>query len=177
MHSWSWSGTPAWSGPQNSPPALREFLARSGMDSKAMVLPVTSDPYQWLAIADVFVLASDIESLPLIVLEAMAFEVPTLATAVSGIPDLVQDGQTGFLCRPRDVGELSNALESVLSLGPEKCQAVARAGAQEVRHKHDIRGYAARYGSIVTALAENPRALPAPAMADDGSVVASSAIR
>ena len=156
--------------------ALREFLTRSGLDSRAVVVPVTSDPYQWLAVADVFVLASEIESLPLIVLEAMAFEVPTLATAVSGIPELVRDGQNGFLCQPRDVGELSNALESLLSLGPEERQAVARAGAQEVRHRHDIRGYAARYGSIVTALAENPRAVPAPAIGDDGSVVASSAI-
>ncbi len=133
--------------------ALREFLTRAGLDSRAMVLPVTADPYQWLAIADVFVLASDSESLPLIVLEAMAFEVPTLSTAVSAIPELVRDGQNGFVCRPRDIGELSSALASVLSLGRERRQAVAMAGAQEVQRKHDVREYASQYGSIVAALA------------------------
>lgn len=147
---------------------LRDFIARTGLQSRVTVYPVTPDHYQWLAAADVLVLASDIESLPLIVLEGMAFELPMVTTAVFGVPDLVQDGHTGFLCQSSDVGSLTQALERVLALEPAELHRVARAGAQEVRRKHDIRDYAARYESLVRALADDPQTLPATAVSDHG---------
>ena len=50
--------------------------------------------------SDLLVCASDVESLPRTVLEAMAWELPVLATAVYGLPELIEDGETGWLCRP-----------------------------------------------------------------------------
>ena len=65
--------------------------------------------------AAVVVLPSYREGLPLCVLEAMAHGRPVVATRVGGIPELVEDGVTGFLVEPGDVAGLRVALERLLA--------------------------------------------------------------
>src|SRR5262249_18704496 len=95
--------------------ALRRFTDRAGLGSRVRIAPVTPFPYEWLAAADVMVLASDVESLPRVILEAMAFELPVVATSIFGVTEIIEHGSTGYLCRPRDLGELTAALDAVLS--------------------------------------------------------------
>jgi glycosyltransferase involved in cell wall biosynthesis len=152
-----------WSAPYVS--ALREYIHRAGLESRVRIVPVTTDFYEWLGLADLFVLASDNESLPLIVLEAMAFELPVVATTVFGIPDLVKDGRTGYLCPPRDVAALAEAVRGALSAAPARRAAVAAAGATAVRERHDVRRYAHRIARLLHALADDPRAVPSTALA------------
>jgi len=65
-----------------------------------------------LGVADLFLLPSDQESFGLAALEAMACEVPVIATNVGGVPDVVTDGVDGYLVEPRDVaGAARRALE------------------------------------------------------------------
>jgi glycosyltransferase involved in cell wall biosynthesis len=142
---------------------LRRFIARAGLDSRIVVVPVTPDPYEWLAAADVLVLASDVESLPRVVLEGMAFGLPVVATSIFGVAEVIDDGRTGYLFAPRDVGELTAALERVLAGDPALRQAVAQRGAERVR-QHDARRYAARVRALLQTLLANPRTLPAPAL-------------
>jgi N-acetyl-alpha-D-glucosaminyl L-malate synthase BshA len=59
--------------------------------------------YQLLGQADLFLLPSDIESFGLAALEAMACEVPVVATNVGGVPEVIEHGIDGFLFTPRDV--------------------------------------------------------------------------
>ena len=68
--------------------------------------------------SDLLVCASDVESLPRTVLEAMAWELPVLATAVYGLPELIDDGETGWLCAPRDVDALADGLRRALATEP-----------------------------------------------------------
>lgn len=65
--------------------------------------------------AAVVVCSSYREGLPLCVIEAMAYGRPVVATAVGGIPQLVEDGRTGFLVPPGDAEALREALERVLA--------------------------------------------------------------
>ncbi|HEV1996562.1 MAG TPA: glycosyltransferase family 4 protein [Candidatus Dormibacteraeota bacterium] len=134
--------------------ALREFVAQSRVADRVRVLPVASEIFPWYLSADLLVSASDLESLPRSVLEAMAFGVPVLAAAVSGLPEVIEDGNNGFLCEPRDVAALESALNRVLSLDPAGLAQVARAGAALVREQHDSARCAAEYWRRMVALAE-----------------------
>lgn len=63
---------------------------------------------------DVTVLPSLREGLPICLIEAMAMELPVVATSVSGIPELVVDGETGIIVPPKDVKALSNAMLKIV---------------------------------------------------------------
>jgi len=63
-----------------------------------------------LAAADIFVLPSYNESLPISLLEAMSWGVPVISTTVGGIPELIRDGTDGFLIEAADVPALTRAL-------------------------------------------------------------------
>lgn len=73
-----------------------------------------SDVEQLLQAADVFCLPSIWEALPLAIAEAMAAELPVVATSVGGVPELVQDGLTGWIVPPRDAPLLASGLLTVL---------------------------------------------------------------
>ena len=59
------------------------------------------------------------------VLEAMAVGVPVVAARVGGVPDLIEEGQTGFFCDPLDADSLRAGVERVLS-NPAAAREVAR---------------------------------------------------
>jgi glycosyltransferase involved in cell wall biosynthesis len=69
----------------------------------------------WYAASDVVCLLSHSEGCPNVILEALACGRPVVATDVGGIPDLVRDGENGFLVRSRDPGEVADRLEAALS--------------------------------------------------------------
>lgn len=69
---------------------------------------------QLLANANIFVLPSHYEGVPMAILEAMAWALPIVATAVGGIPDVVSDGVEGLLVKPEDVDGLAIALNTLL---------------------------------------------------------------
>ena len=67
-----------------------------------------------MARAEVLVLPSLSEALGRVVLEAMACGTPVIGSAVGGIPDMIQEGETGFLTPPGDVGALTGRLKWIL---------------------------------------------------------------
>jgi len=146
--------------------ALRSCVAAAGLQHRVLISPVVPDPYDWYASADLLVCPSDVESMPRCVLEAMAFEVPVLATEVFGVPELIKDGENGYLCRPCDIAALTLALERVLSEPTETRIQVARNGATSVRTHHDSRGYADVYLKLMRGLIQNSSATPRELLAE-----------
>jgi glycosyltransferase involved in cell wall biosynthesis len=67
-----------------------------------------------LAKADVFVLPSYNEGLPMALLEAMGWSLPVITTPVGGIPELVTDSKNGLLVNPGDIQHLSEAMQSLI---------------------------------------------------------------
>jgi glycosyltransferase involved in cell wall biosynthesis len=139
---------------------LHHYLARAGLADRIRVLPVTPAHHPWLLAADALICASYVESLPRSILEAMAFEKPVLSTRVFGVPELIEDGRTGYLCEMRDVESLAHGLERVLGADPEERSAVARAGAARVRERHDPHAYVERVRRLLAGLAADPVATP-----------------
>jgi len=75
----------------------------------------------WLQKADLFVLAckqdrhGDQDGIPVVLMEAMAMGIPVVSTAISGIPELIQDGLSGFLATPNDPMSLTDKICQALS--------------------------------------------------------------
>ena len=128
---------------------LREYIEGSPLSDRIHLIPITPDVPAWYGMSDLLVCASDVESLPRTVLEAMAWELPVLATAVYGLPELIDDGETGWLCPPRDVNSLADGLRRALATEPQERQEVARRAHQLVRKRHDLPTYAARIADLL----------------------------
>lgn len=85
------------------------------------------DILDWYASADVFCLPSFAEGIPVVLMEAMAAELPVVATRIMGIPELVEDGRNGLLVTPARLDELVNALRR-LAARSDMRRALGRAG-------------------------------------------------
>jgi L-malate glycosyltransferase len=90
------------------------------------------DIVPWLSAADLFLLPSSQESFGMAALEAMACEVPVIASRVGGLPEVVHDGITGFLCDPDDLEGMAERGVAVLR-DPELRQRIGKAGVEHVR--------------------------------------------
>ena len=88
---------------------LKEKISQHNLGS-VMLVAETRDIYDYYGLSDLFVCASFEESFPMVVLLAMAFELPIVSTDVFGIPEIVSDGHEALLVPPGDPLSLANAL-------------------------------------------------------------------
>jgi len=133
--------------------AIEREVQRLGLAAVVSLTGEREDVPGRLAGADVFVLSSRSEAMPMVVLEAMAAGLPIVATAVGGVPELVLDGETGLLVAPDDPEALAVAL-SRLAEDPSlrrRLGAAARARAEQ-HHSLDRmhRSYAEVYRSATS---------------------------
>jgi glycosyltransferase involved in cell wall biosynthesis len=134
----------AFVGVDERPPsrALAERIERSPLRDRIHLIAATKEVQAWYGVADLFVSASDVESLPRSVLEAMAWETPVLATAVFGLPELIEDGESGWLCEERDVEQLAAGLRRALAADAAERRRIGSAGRELVARRHALDGYA-----------------------------------
>jgi len=110
--------------------------------------------------ADCVVLPSYREGMPRTLLEAAAMGLPVCASDVPGCRHAVVDGETGFLCRPRDAASLAEAMRRVLRMTPEARRAIGAAARERVVREFDERIVIARYLEVVReVLGEGSREL------------------
>jgi len=98
--------------------ALQERAAELGLGPESVTFLGRADAARvrgLLAGARALVVPSTYEGMPLVVLEAMAAGIPVIASRVSGIPEVVVDGETGWLVPPEDPAALAAALQAVLA--------------------------------------------------------------
>jgi glycosyltransferase involved in cell wall biosynthesis len=95
------------------------------------LLGLRRDVPRLLAAMDLFVLPSLNEGMGRVLVEAMAMELPCVASRVSGIPDVVADGETGVLVPPRHPEALARAIGTMLD-DPERVREMGRRGRQKV---------------------------------------------
>lgn len=104
-----------------------------------------------LARADVFVLPSLAEGIPVVLMEAMASGVPVISCPVNGIPELIEDGCNGLLASPGDVASLAIALRRLIEDAPLRAR-LAASGRATVEDSFHIGRSVARLAGILTAL-------------------------
>jgi len=107
--------------------ACRRETYHRGLEDRLWFLGNRPDIRVLLNDADLFVLPSYAEALPLVILEAMWAGKPVVATPVGGVPELVDPGVNGLLVPPGDPGALAAAVEEVLG-DPERWRLAGEAG-------------------------------------------------
>lgn len=101
-----------------------------------------------LAAAQALVLPSFAEGLPMVVMEAMAAARPVLATAIAGIPELVDAGRTGWLVPAGDVESLAAAMVALAATPAAERAAMGLAGRARVLQRHDVAQEAAKLAAL-----------------------------
>ncbi len=86
-----------------------------GLDPKVHFLGKQESVEDLLGISDLLLLPSETESFGLVALEAMACEVPVVASNVGGLPEVVTDGVEGYLVEPRDIERMADRSVSILA--------------------------------------------------------------
>lgn len=108
---------------------VRREVSNLGLDKQVTVMDwVTSEQRNALfASADIFVLPSLNEGLPMSVLEAMSWGLPVIASPVGGIPEVVQHGFNGLLVPPTDIPAIAQAMQDLIENEPLRLQMGANA--------------------------------------------------
>jgi glycosyltransferase involved in cell wall biosynthesis len=132
---------------------LKSQASALGIEEACQFVPATANVADWLRVIDIFVLPSRSEALSNSLMEAMACGCCPIASNVGGTPELVRNGETGFLFKPGDVVGLS-ALLTWLILDPSLRRRLAAAAQKFIR---DNRSTAARMEEIYTQLIESHR--------------------
>jgi glycosyltransferase involved in cell wall biosynthesis len=100
--------------------------------------------------ADVFVLPSFAEGVPVVLMEALASGVPVVATRVAGVGELVEDGVSGYLVPPGDPTPLAEGIAKLIE-DPVLRSRFGAAGRAKVEREFDVRREAARLRGILSA--------------------------
>lgn len=108
-----------------------------------------------LGAADVAAMSSDYEGTPLVAYECIANRTPLVATAVGGLPDIIEDGRTGLLVAPRDPPALATALIDLLT-DPVKRERFAAAAAERM-DEYTMDAAAQRFATLYETLATESR--------------------
>ena len=129
---------------------LRAHVRAAGLEDRVAFvdhLP-QADLARYMARAAVLVLPSHSESLGRVVLEAMATGAPVVATRVGGLPEVVEDGVTGFLVPAGDVAALAERVAWVLR-HPEAARDVGKRAAAFVCTRVSAESYVAALGGLL----------------------------
>ncbi len=132
-------------------PRVQKLVSKLGLDSR-VVMPGRCAPGQIrgvMARARALVVPSIYEGMPLVILEAMAAGLPIVASRVSGIPEVVEDGASGWLVPPEEVGALRAALSEVLE-NPVEAAKRGRRGRELVASSATPVDAARRWEQLVT---------------------------
>jgi glycosyltransferase involved in cell wall biosynthesis len=130
-------------------PTLRSAARASGLDHVVRFLGLRRDLPDLYRLADGFVLASAWEGLPNVVLEALAAGLPTVATPVGGVPELVIDGETGWLAASPRPEHLLRAMRCVMDLPERRREAVAVAGTAHVQAGYGLDAVVSAWREVI----------------------------
>lgn len=122
---------------------IRNLARSSGLEGAVRFLGLRRDIPAILTALDILVIPSLWEGLPIVLLEAMAFGTPVVATRVGGIPDVLTDGVTGVLAEP-DAASFADRLSWALE-NPTEMERMSKAAFALAKNRYDVRQTAKSY--------------------------------
>jgi glycosyltransferase involved in cell wall biosynthesis len=127
--------------------AMEDYARALGITSNVRFLGFRADTADWVAASDVIVLPSLKEGLPLSLAEAHGCGKPVVATRIDGIPEIVEDGVSGFLFEPHDVAGMCAAVTRLLEDEPLRIE-MGAAGRQRAERLFSQRTHAAKVQEV-----------------------------
>jgi L-malate glycosyltransferase len=116
-------------------PDIERRVQEHGLAADVSFVGERQDLVDLLSAADLFLLPSAQESFGLAALEAMACEVPVVASNVGGLPEIIEEGVTGFACAPDDVAGMARRGVALLT-DPALHASITRAAVEMVRMRY-----------------------------------------
>ena len=107
-----------------------------------------NDVFQIMKQADLLLLTSAHEGMPNVILEAMAAALPVVATETGGVPDLVKDGKTGFICEVGDLDDIKNKCHNILN-NPALARNMANEAQYAASENYSINRLGQRYYQLI----------------------------
>jgi L-malate glycosyltransferase len=114
---------------------IERIIRDYDLDEDVMMAGEQQDLVGWLSASDLFLLPSAQESFGLAALEAMACEVPVVASKIGGLPEIIEDGVTGFVCPPDDVDGMAERGVALLKERGLR-ESITRAAVEMVRTRY-----------------------------------------
>lgn len=131
-------------------PSLRQQVTQSGLTGRVVFLGLRRDVPEILRTMDVLALPSSREGLPIVLLEAMSAGLPIVATRVGGIPDVVQNGETGLLV-DQDPFAIAQALKTLFD-NTDMRKKIGENARKVALDRYDIRKVTERYEGLYRAV-------------------------
>jgi glycosyltransferase involved in cell wall biosynthesis len=119
--------------------SLRQYADRLGISEQVHFTGAIDQDHilDYYKAADMFVLPSFAEGLPVVLMEAMAMEIPCITTAITGIPELIDNGRDGLLVPASDSTSLTQAIEQLVK-DPVLRRQLGKAGRLKVLSGYDL---------------------------------------
>lgn len=131
-------------------PVIEQVVMEKGLESNVVFLGLRKDVPELIKRCALVVLSSDWEGMPITILEAMASAKPIVATAVGGVPELVEDGVNGLLVPPGDTYALAKAIVKLAKDSALRYQ-MGVTGRRKALEKFDITRTAREYEELYSA--------------------------
>lgn len=135
-------------------PSAERLAEAEGVESDVFFLGKRTDMERLLSVSDLLLLPSELESFGLVALEAMASEVPVVASRVGGVPEVVEDGRDGVLCEVGDTAAMADAALELLADSERRLE-MGRSGREHAGrdfcHQKIVAQYVALYEKMLTS--------------------------
>lgn len=139
-------------GDGNERPCLEELCSKNNLNHRVSFKGFCSEPLSILKQISVLVMPSLTEGLPIVLLEALSQKTPVIASAVGGIPELIQSDVNGMLFPSGDVDKLVECLEWAIN-NCDELLSLGQAGYLKVEHEYNSlkmhNKYAAVYNEVI----------------------------
>lgn len=130
---------------------VRRIIQKRGLARYFDIPGWITDKIKYFREADIYILPSYYEGLPMSILEAASYGLPIISTPVGGIPEVVEDGLNGFLINPGDIETMTERLLTLI-LSPELRSRMGQCAHNKIKTKFDVNTIVKQLDSIYQEL-------------------------
>ena len=132
-------------------PEFEKEVKEKGYSANVHLLGYLKDVSSVLKIADIFVICTHHETLCISILEACSYALPVVATDVGGIPEIVEDGVSGYLVKRGDIAGFVSAIDKLVS-SPEAREDMGKISCEKLTSMFDTKAILDKIDSMYSEL-------------------------